>query len=58
MTRDHIHFARCDLAKCHLKGSGVYLDAVEDVFGADVDYAQSVKLYGESPEAEKRCAIS
>ncbi|HEV8693802.1 MAG TPA: IS1 family transposase [Lysobacter sp.] len=31
-----------------------YLDAVEDAFGADIDYAQLVKLYGESPEAEKR----
>ena len=31
-----------------------YLEAVEGAFGADVDYAQLVKLYGESPEAEKR----
>jgi IS1 family transposase len=31
-----------------------YLEAVEDAFGADIDYAQLVKLYGESPEAEKR----
>jgi hypothetical protein len=30
------------------------LEAVEDAFGADVDYAQLVKLYGESPEAQKR----
>lgn len=35
-------------------GHRAYLDAVEDAFGADVDYAQLVKLYGESPEAEKR----
>jgi IS1 family transposase len=31
-----------------------YLEAVEDTFGADIDYGQLVKLYGESPEAEKR----
>ena len=35
-------------------GHRAYLDAVEGAFGADVDYAQLVKLYGESPEAEKR----
>jgi IS1 family transposase len=35
-------------------GHKAYLDAVEDAFGADVDYAQLVKLYGESPEAQKR----
>jgi IS1 family transposase len=31
-----------------------YLPAVEDAFGADVDYAMSVKTYGESQDAEKR----
>lgn len=35
-------------------GHKAYLDAVEGAFGADVDYAMLVKLYGESPEAEKR----
>lgn len=35
-------------------GHKAYLDAVEDAFGADVDYAQLVKLYGEAPEAQKR----
>jgi IS1 family transposase len=35
-------------------GHKAYLDAVEDAFGADIDYAQLVKLYGEAPEAEKR----
>ncbi len=35
-------------------GHRAYLDAVEDAFGADIDYAQLVKLYGDSPEAEKR----
>jgi len=35
-------------------GLRLYLDAVEDVFGADVDYAQLVKLYGASGENETR----
>ncbi|MBI4185337.1 MAG: DDE-type integrase/transposase/recombinase [Proteobacteria bacterium] len=35
-------------------GLRVYLDAVEEAFGDDIDYAQLVKLYGEAPEAEKR----
>jgi len=35
-------------------GHKAYLEAVEGAFGADIDYAMLVKLYGESPEAEKR----
>jgi IS1 family transposase len=35
-------------------GLRLYVDAVEDVFGADVDYAQLVKLYGASGENETR----
>ncbi|MFZ0692606.1 MAG: IS1 family transposase, partial [Alphaproteobacteria bacterium] len=35
-------------------GHVAYLEAVEGAFGGDVDYAMLVKLYGESPEAEKR----
>lgn len=35
-------------------GYKVYLDAVEDAFGADVDYAMLVKLYGEAPQTEAR----
>ena len=35
-------------------GLKLYLDAVEDTFGADVDYAQLVKLYGASGENETR----
>lgn len=34
-------------------GLKVYLEAVEGAFGADVDYAQLVKLYGAAPEAAK-----
>ena len=35
-------------------GHGVYLEAVEHAFGADVDFAQLVKLYGDALEPEKR----
>jgi IS1 family transposase len=34
-------------------GHKSYLQAVEDTFGADVDYAQLVKVYGSSPESAK-----
>jgi len=34
-------------------GHKAYLDAVEGAFGADVDYAQLVKLYGASPDSMK-----
>jgi IS1 family transposase len=34
-------------------GHKAYLEAVEAAFGADVDYAQLVKLYGASPESAK-----
>ena len=33
-------------------GLASYLPAVEDVFGADVDFAQLIKLYGPGPEPE------
>ncbi len=34
-------------------GHKAYLDAVEGAFGADVDYAQLVKLFGASPDSSK-----
>jgi len=34
-------------------GHKAYLEAVEGAFGADVDYAQLVKLYGSSPDSAK-----
>lgn len=34
-------------------GHGAYLNAVENVFGEDVDYAQLVKLYGPAPDLAK-----
>ena len=35
-------------------GLKVYLNAVEDAFGADIDYAMLQKVYGSDPQAEKR----
>ncbi len=35
-------------------GHKPYLAAVEDVFGADIDYSMLVKLYGPSPDGETR----
>jgi IS1 family transposase/lambda repressor-like predicted transcriptional regulator len=34
-------------------GHRAYLEAVEGAFGGDLDYAQLVKLYGQSPDAAK-----
>jgi IS1 family transposase len=34
-------------------GHRAYLEAVEGAFGADVDYAQLVKIYGASPDGSK-----
>ena len=39
-------------------GLKAYLEAVEGAFGSGIDYAQLVKLYGESPEAEKRYSLA
>lgn len=35
-------------------GHKVYLWAIEDAFGSEVDYAMLVKLYGPEPQTEKR----
>jgi hypothetical protein len=35
-------------------GHRTYLDAVEGAFGSDIDYAMLIKLYGESPDGQKR----
>ena len=35
-----------------------YLTAVEEAFGADVDYAQLVKIYGTDPDADRRYSPS
>ena len=35
-------------------GHSVYLEAVEDSFGSEIDYAMLIKIYGSNPEGEKR----
>ena len=35
-------------------GHKMYLEAVEDAFGCEIDFSQLVKIYGTPPEAEKR----
>jgi IS1 family transposase len=39
-------------------GHRAYLEAVESAFGAEVDYAMLIKLYGSPPEAETRYSPS
>lgn len=39
-------------------GHRAYLEAIEGVFGADIDYAMLIKLYGKSIEGEKRYSPS
>jgi IS1 family transposase len=35
-------------------GNSTYLQAVEEAFGCEIDYAMLIKLYGTEPEGEKR----
>jgi len=35
-------------------GHRMYLEAVEGAFGCDIDYGQLIKLYGDTPEGQKR----
>jgi len=35
-------------------GHKMYLEAIENVYGSEIDFAQLVKLYGQEPEGEKR----
>ncbi len=35
-------------------GHAAYLEAVEGAFGAGIDYAQLIKLYGQPPEGQRR----
>ena len=39
-------------------GHKVYLEAVEGAFGADIDYAMLVKIYGESTEQRWKSGIA
>jgi len=60
-TAEHAYIFLSDLAnrlagRVQLTSDGhrAYLGAVEGVFGANIDFAQLVKIYGPDPEAEKR----
>lgn len=35
-------------------GHKMYLDAVEDAFGGEIDFSQLIKIYGNTPESEVR----
>jgi IS1 family transposase len=55
----------CDLSKrlanrvqVTTDGHRAYLEAIEAGFGADIDYAQLIKLYGEAPEGQRRYSPS
>jgi IS1 family transposase len=39
-------------------GHKVYLEAVENAFGADIDYAQLQKIYGAPIENDTRCSLA
>ena len=49
---DDLHKRVADRIQLSTDGHSAYRAAVEDAFGADVDYAQLIKLYGKSPEEE------
>lgn len=51
---DDLRSRQADRVQLTCDGHRAYLEAVEGAFGADVDYAQLIKLYGEAPESEKR----
>jgi hypothetical protein len=44
----------CQLVQLTTDGHKAYLAAVEDAFGSDVDFAQVIKLYGETPHPPGR----
>jgi hypothetical protein len=39
-------------------GHKAYLEAIEEAFGSEIDYAMLIKLYGAEPEQEKRYSPS
>jgi hypothetical protein len=55
--RDDVRERLANRVQLTTDGHSAYLGAVEEAFGADIDFAQLVKLYGEppsSPEAARR----
>jgi len=51
---DEVRNRLADRVQLTSDGHKAYLEAVATVFGDEVDYSQLVKLYGPSPEAERR----
>ena len=49
-------FSHISLAKVQLTTDGLkaYLEAVEENFGAEIDFAQLIKMYGKSIDGEHR----
>ena len=45
-----LHSRLSDRVQISTDGLKFYIDAVEDAFGSEVDFAQTVKMYGESEE--------
>lgn len=51
---DHLRQRLANRVQLTTGGHGAYLEAVEEAFGNDVDYAQLVKIYGQAPEGQRR----
>jgi IS1 family transposase len=61
MLMDDLRSRLADGVQLTTDGHSAYLSAVEEAFGADVDYSMLIKLYGEppaSPEAARRYSPS
>ena len=50
---DDVRFRLANRVQLTTDGHKAYLEAVEDAFGGDVDYAQLIKLYGNAPKSEQ-----
>src|SRR5260221_1008414 len=50
---DDLRSRLANRAQLTTDGHRAYLEAVEEAFGDDIDYAQLVKLYGAAPESAK-----
>ncbi len=51
---DDLHGRLASRVQLTTDGLNVYPNAVEDAFGADVDFSQLIKLYGREPAGEQR----
>ncbi len=51
---DDLHARLANRVQLTTDGHKAYLEAAEDAFGGDADYAMLVKLYGNAPEGKRR----